>query len=114
PKELIGRLERVKNRTIDARLALGPWGKRYFFESVGGGLLADYLCAANRKAKKTKNLSSEQEMTRHVSLLRRVLHEYPTREWKIAIDGEDTSDRYILCEAMNIRSIAPSLYLASQ
>ena len=114
PEEIIGRLERGQKRTFDVGLARGPWGKRYFFESVGGGLLADYLSAANRKAKKTKNLSSEQEMTRHVSLLRRVLHEYPTREWKIAIDGEDTSDRYILWEAMNIRSIGPALYLASQ
>ncbi|PYI49555.1 MAG: hypothetical protein DMF11_00770, partial [Verrucomicrobia bacterium] len=114
PEEIIGRLERGKKRTFDVGLARGPWGKRYFFESVGGGLLADYLSAADRKAKKTKNLSSEQEMTLHVSLLRRVLHEYPTREWKIAIDGEDTSDRYILWEAMNIRSIGPALYLASQ
>jgi diacylglycerol kinase family enzyme len=53
-------------------------------------------------------------MTRHVSLLRRMLREYPTREWKIDIDGEDVSDRYILWEAMNIRSIGPALYLASQ
>ena len=114
PEEIILRLEGGKKLTFDVGLARGPWGKRYFFESVGGGLLADYVSAAKRKAKKTKTLSSEQEMTRHVSLLRRMLHEYPTREWKIDIDGEDVSDRYILWEAMNIRSIGPALYLASQ
>src|SRR5438045_5378865 len=113
-KEIIGRLEDGKKLTFDVGLARVPGGKRYCFESGGGGLLADYVSAAKRKAKKTKRLSIEQEMTRHVSLLRRMLHEYPARKWKIDIDGEDVSDRYILWEAMNIRSIGPALYLASQ
>ncbi len=51
-------------------------------------------------------------MMRHVSLLRRLVHDYPARPWKIDLDGEDISDRYILWEAMNIRSIGPALYLA--
>jgi len=80
---------------------------------VGGGLFADYLRAAKGEGKKNKKLSREQEMTRHVSLLQRMLHDYPARRWKIDIDGEDISDRYILWEAMNIRSVGPALYLAS-
>src|SRR5438552_18350422 len=67
-----------------------------------------------QKAKKAQRVSREQKITRHVSLLRRMLHEYPARKWKIDIDGEDVSVRYILLEAMNIRSIGPALYLASQ
>ncbi|HEY5991480.1 MAG TPA: diacylglycerol kinase family protein [Candidatus Udaeobacter sp.] len=114
PEEIIGRLEGGKKRTFDVGLARGPWGKRYFFESVGGGLLADYVSAAKREAKKTKRLSSEQEMARHVALLHRMLRVYRARKWKIEIDGEDISNRYILWEAMNIRSIGPALCLASQ
>ena len=53
-------------------------------------------------------------MARHVSLLHRMLHDYPAQPWKIDIDGKDISDRYILWEAMNIRSVGPALYLASQ
>jgi hypothetical protein len=53
-------------------------------------------------------------MRRHVSLLRRMLHDYPARRWKIDIDGEEILDEYILWEAMNIRSVGPVLYLASQ
>jgi diacylglycerol kinase (ATP) len=53
-------------------------------------------------------------MAQHVSLLHGMLHDYPARQWKIDIDGEDISDRYILWEAMNIRSVGPALYLASQ
>jgi hypothetical protein len=43
-----------------------------------------------------------------------MLHEYPARKWKMDIDGEDISDDYVLWEAMNIRSVGPVLYLASQ
>jgi len=113
-EEIVARLEDGKKRAFDVGVARGPWGKRYFFESVGGGFLADYLRTANENHKKTKNISKEQEMARHVALLHRMLRLYPAREWKIALDGEDISDRYILWEAMNIRSVGPALYLASQ
>ena len=114
PREIIAGLEAGKRRAFDVGVARGPWGKRYFFESVGGSLLADYLRNAKGKAKKTAKLSEEQEMRQHVSLLRRILHDYPVRKWKINIDGDDISDDYILWEAMNIRSVGPALYLASQ
>jgi diacylglycerol kinase (ATP) len=114
PEEIVTGLERGKNRAFDIGLARGLWGKRYFFESAGGGLLADYLRQTKDKPKKTKKLSEEQEMRRHVSLLRRMLHDYPVRKWKMDIDGKDISDEYILWEAMNIRSVGPLLYLASQ
>jgi len=114
PDDIIMGLEAGKKRAFDVGLARGPWGKRYFFESAGGGLLADYIRDAEGKPKKTKKLSKEQEMSRHVSLLRRMLHDYSARKWKMQIDYEDISDDYILWEAMNIRSIGPVLYLASQ
>jgi len=103
-EKIIRQLKRGKKRA---------WGKRHFFESLGGGLFADYLHQAKREDKKTKGLSKEQEMTRHVALLRRMLHDYPTQEWKIEIDGKDVSGQYLLWEAMNIRSVGPALYLAS-
>src|SRR6266567_1543920 len=113
-EEIITGLERGQRRAFDIGLARGLWGKHYFFESAGGGLLADYLREAKDKPKKTKKLSEEQEMRRHVSLLRRMLHDYSARKWKMDIDGKDISDEYILWEAMNIRSVGPLLYLASQ
>jgi diacylglycerol kinase family enzyme len=114
PEEIIARLEGGKRRAFDIGVARGPWGTRYFFEAVGGGLFADYIRAAKDKGKKIRTLSKEQEMARHVSMLHQMLHDYPARQWKIDIDGKDISDRYILWEAMNIRSVGPALYLASQ
>ena len=114
-EEIIARLEGGTKRAFDVGLASGPWGEEYFFEAAGGGLLADYVRAAKKEAKKnkeTRKLSKEQEMARHSALLRRMLHDYPARQWKIEIDGKDISGRYILWEAMNIRSVGPALYLA--
>src|ERR687892_456432 len=114
-EEIITGLETGKKRAFDVGIARGPWGKRYLFEGAGAGLLADYVQSAKKekkKNKKSREISKEQEMTRHVSLLRRMLHNYPPRKWKIQIDGKDISSRYILWEAMNIRSVGPALYLA--
>ena len=81
-----------------------------FLEAAGGGLFADYFPAA--EANEKKGASPEEELTAHLSLLRQLSLDYPPRQWKMSIDGEDISDRYILWEAMNIRSIGPALYLA--
>jgi diacylglycerol kinase (ATP) len=115
PEEIIARLEGGKKQVFDVGLATGPWGDRYFFEGVGGGLLADYVRAAKKEEKrngKAETLSKEQQMARHGALLRRMLHDSPARQWKIEIDGKDISGRYILWEAMNIRSVGPALHLA--
>src|SRR5437588_7280218 len=112
PEELIERLEGGKKHCFDVGVARGPWGTRYFFEGAGAGLLADYVRAANKEDKKPSAASKEHEMTRHVSLLRKLLGDYPAPEWKIEIDGKDVSDNYILCEAMNVRSVGPALYFA--
>jgi len=115
PEEIIARLKGGKKQVFDVGLATGPWGDRYFFEGVGGGLLADYVRAAKKAEKrngKAEKLSKEQQMARHGALLRRMLHDYPARQWKIEIDGRDISGRYILWEAMNIRSVGPALHLA--
>lgn len=117
PEEIIARLDGGKKQVFDVGLATGPWGERYFFEGVGGGLLADYVRGAKKEEKqngKAEKLSKEQEMARHGALLRRMLHDYPARQWNIKIDGKDISGRYVLWEAMNIRSVGPALHLAPQ
>jgi diacylglycerol kinase family enzyme len=79
-------------------------------EAAGGGLFADYFPAA--EANEKKDASPEEELTAHLSLLRELSLDYPARQWKISIDGEDISGHYILWGAMNIRSAGPALHLA--
>ena len=113
PEEIIERLEKGNKHAFDVGIARLPRNKRYIFEGVGAGLLADYVASADKEEKKKpKKTSKEQELTRHVSLLRRMLHDYPAQKWKINIDGKSIADRYLLWEAMNIRSVGPGLYLA--
>ena len=118
PKEIIAQLKDGKERVFDVGVAQGPWGKRFLFEGAGAGLLADYVHTANKEAEKEKeekerkNLSKQQELTRHVARLRRNLKDYRAQKWELELDGEDISGRYILWEAMNIRSVGPALYLA--
>jgi diacylglycerol kinase family enzyme len=113
PQQIIARLESGKKRVLDVGLARGPRGKRFFFEAAGGGLLADYVRSAKGTSGKSKNLSKKQQITRHVSSLRQMLDDYAARKWNIELDGEDISGRYILWEAMNIRSVGPALCLAA-
>ena len=62
PEEIIARLQGGKRRAFDIGVTRGPWGTRYFFEAMGGGLFADYVRAATGEAKKTKEVSKEREM----------------------------------------------------
>ena len=114
-EELIAQLKNGRRRSFDVGRATGPWGERYFFEGAGGGLLPDYLADVDtmvKTAQRSEPLSQEEEITRHVSMLRRLLAKYTPGDWQLSVDGEDISDRYILFEAMNIRSVGPVLRLA--
>jgi diacylglycerol kinase (ATP) len=110
--EIIARLQRGRERVFDVGLARGPWGEQFFFEGAGGGLLADYVRAAKLAGRQNKQLSRKEEIRGHASSLRRMLHGYMARQWKLEVDGQDISGRYLLWEAMNIRSVGPALYLA--
>ncbi len=108
---VIAGLKKGKAGSFDVGFARGPWGKRYFFEGAGAGLFADYLSAPQKeKAKTTK--SKAQELKQHLTELRRLLRNYPAREWQIELDGQDFSGRYLLWQAMNIASVGPVLELA--
>src|SRR5436190_1766735 len=107
--KVIERLSAGKRRGFDVGLARGPWGTRYFFEGAGAGLFADYLQEPRKENKKTESISKAEEMKRHVVELRRQLQDFPARQWKIELDDEAFSGRYLLWQAMNIRSIGPDL-----
>ena len=108
---VIAGLEKGKTTSFDVGIARGPWGKRYFFEGAGAGLFADYLSAPQKeKVKATK--SKALELRQHLTELRRLLRNYPAREWRIELDGQDFSGPYLLWQAMNIASVGPVLELA--
>jgi len=114
PEEIIARLQGGKKRTFDIGVTRGPGARGIFLKQWAAVCLQITFGPRTARLRKTKEVSKKREMDRHVSLLRRMLHDYPAQQWKIDIDGEDIRGRYILWEAMNIRSVRPVLYLASQ
>lgn len=110
--KLIANLTGGERHTFDVGVARGPWGKRYFFEGTGAGLFADYLQSPRKKIEPAEPISKAEQMKRHVVELRRELQDYRARPWKIMLDDEDVSGRYLLWQAMNIRSVGPVLRLA--
>ncbi len=114
-EELIADLENGQRRKFDVGQARGPWGKRLFFEGAGVGLLPDYLGGARNMVAKIPAghaLSRKEEIACHVDLLRRLLSSYEARDWELTVDGEDLSGRFLMIEALNIRSVGPILTLA--
>jgi diacylglycerol kinase family enzyme len=108
-ERLIRQLSHAKTWGIDVGRVRGPCGKRYVFEGIGAGLLAEYLRQPRTGA---PDLSKKEEMSWHVCALRQLLQTYQARRWKLKVDGEELDDRFLLLEAMNIRSVGPVLNLA--
>ena len=111
-KTLIARLKNGKRLAFDVGMARGPWGKRYFFEGAGAGLFANYLEAPRKEGETRHKISKAEEMKRHVVEMRRQLQDDRARSWRIDLDGEDFSGRYLLWQVMNIRSVGPVLTMA--
>jgi diacylglycerol kinase (ATP) len=109
--EIAQSLDCAKRAPFDIGVGRNGSQCRYFLEAAGGGLFADYFPAA--AARKKERASAEEELAAHVSFLRDLALDYPARHWKMNIDGEHISGRFILWGAMNIRSAGPALHLAS-
>jgi diacylglycerol kinase family enzyme len=109
-EEILQSIHCGKSRPFDVGVARIASRREYFLEAAGGGLFADYFCAA--EANEKKDVSAEEELKAHLSLLRKLALNYPARRWKMSIEGEDISGGCILWGAMNIRSAGPALHLA--
>ena len=107
-EELVRGSDHARHVKLDAGVARGPWGERYFIEGVGAGLFADAL--ANPTGARLEARGDPV-----AGALRRLrdfaLHTEPL-EITGALDGEDISGRYVMFEALNMPYIGPNLHLA--
>ena len=44
--------------------------------------------------------------------MRELLERYPVRKWRMLVDDEDISARFILWEALNVRSVSQTLKMS--
>src|SRR5258708_862787 len=107
-EELVRGWERPRRVKLDVGIAAGPWGERYFVESVGAGLFAGLLASGSRKKLKKGKSPVESGLRR----LREAAQRCEALEITAALDGRDISGRYLLLEAVNLPYVGPNLHLA--
>ncbi|HWO40885.1 MAG TPA: diacylglycerol kinase family protein [Candidatus Eisenbacteria bacterium] len=99
---------------IDAGVAVGPWGKANFIEGLGLGLFTQtmYRLDARDNIDLAHANDAEEKIVSVLWIMQERLESCPVKDLKLTIDGRDLSGRYLLLEAMNIKSVGPNLYLA--
>ena len=109
-EELIRGWEGARRVKLDAGVAAGPWGERYFIEGLGGGIFAELLAQPDTEKLKERSAAVERALQR---LRDRTMHTEPV-EIAARLDDEDISGRYILFEAITLAYIGPNLHLAQE
>jgi len=101
---LLDTLSAGEERSFDVGVALGSWGRTYFYESAGVGLFADAL---------DKLFTDEdKEPCRAAGALAAFLEKHQPRHFQLSLDGVDVSGRYTMIEILNVAMFGPNLRLS--
>ena len=114
PQHQINSWNPRKLKPFNVGLIKGSWGKDYFFESVGFGLLPALVKKAKKKQKADDpSFDTRREKIEYsLEIVEEIIHQLPVAHYEIELDGKDFSGSYFLVEVMNIKSIGPHLFLA--
>jgi diacylglycerol kinase family enzyme len=99
-------------RHFDVGEAAGPWGLRYFLESVGIGMIPRMIIAAQREGSQ-KRKAKRGRNARAVRLALKHLRDCPGVALDASIDGRPCEGRFLVFEVMNISLVGPNLCLAT-
>ncbi len=99
-------------RRFDVGEVSGPWGLRYFVESVGVGMIPRMIIASQRESS-GKRKGKRGRNARAVRLALRHLRDCPGIALDASIDGRRCQGRFLLFEVMNISLVGPNLCLAT-
>ena len=107
-EDLVRGWDGARRVKLDAGVASGPWGERYFIEGVGAGIFADVLAnpASEHLKERADPVASALQRLRNFAM-----HTEPL-EIAGVLDDEDISGRYVLFEALNMAYVGPNLHLA--
>jgi diacylglycerol kinase family enzyme len=97
-------------RPFDLGRASGPWGERWFIESVGGGLIARSIAAFERQPAE-EDRPKREELIDAVRMHAEVLSSLKPSAWKMRIDDVAVSGEFLLVAVLNIPFIGPNLEL---
>lgn len=112
-RDLIAGWAHATTIAFDAGVVRGAAGPLPFVEGTGFGPVAVSIAALSSLTDAESGADQvEARVRRDLKVLREVLADYPLHDCRTEIDGRDLSGRYLLVEAMNIRSIGPNVELA--
>lgn len=107
-EELIRAWPEARRVKLDAGIARGPWGERYFIEGIGAGVFAQLLAnPAGPNAKKAR-----RPVETALERLRKVAARCKPLDIAAQVDGKDISGHYLMLEVINLRYVGPNLHLA--
>ena len=109
-EDLMRGWESARRAKLDVGVAKGPWGERYFIEGVGAGLFANLLARPKKRGAKVGK--PEDVVDRALRRLQDMAVHCEAVDVAATLDGEDISGRYLLFEAINLRYVGPSMFLA--
>lgn len=105
-------LSNGRRQRFDCGRVSGPWGTHSFIESVGAGAFAHLIAAAQSAEDTLAAIPLPGRFDQIRRSFAQLLSGLDAGEYQIDADGEDLSGRYLLVEAMNIRSIGPRVRIA--
>jgi diacylglycerol kinase (ATP) len=105
------KLRRIK---FDLGLAVGPWGRRYFVEGIGVGLISRMINVLDEidqiSVHEWKN--AKHQLHRDACVATALAHEISAHQVTLQTDAQDRSNKFILLEILNIRRAGPAVELA--
>jgi diacylglycerol kinase (ATP) len=112
-ENVIGGWETAGRLPVDLGVAEGAWGRRYFVEAVGGGLIPTAIADIKTRTEEDE-LPARSKMAGAVRAVSEVLSRLQPGEWTIVADGARTTGEFLLVEVLNIRSIGPNLVFSQE
>jgi diacylglycerol kinase (ATP) len=109
--ELVASWSADRRMYMDLGTAHGPWGTRYFVESMGAGLVPSGIHVMDSE----EHPESDQPRQMLHKALRKfldVLRQMAPHPCRLGLDGEDSEEELLLVQVLNLRAVGPGLELA--
>lgn len=115
PERVIAGWAKSRRLPLDLGVAEGPWGRRYFIESLGVGLIGRAIGIMTDIADVATHAlaTREDRLYRDLCVCLAVAREIQPVPLMLTVDGRRASrGRFLLCELLNIRRAGPGVELS--
>jgi diacylglycerol kinase (ATP) len=114
PENVIAGWAKPLHRKLDIGIARGPWGKKYFVEGLGLGLIGRAIAIIEDIDEVSGRVftTKDDKLHRDLCVMAALAHEMPTTKVKVMLDGKKVRDDFLLFEVLNINRAGPGIELA--